>query len=222
MELNEALYTTRAMRRVKPDPIPDEVMARIMDAAVRAPSGGNQQRWRFLVVTDPDTKRQLQQWYAVGLEDLNRTQYASVMELIERGDPTDPAVIQAKKTHASATWLADHLHEVPVLLFAFGKPNGESSIYPALWSVQLAARAEGIGTSLTTLILRYYRDEVLALLEVPDTGEWVPMAMLSMGYPTGRWGVAQRQQPHEVTFQERWGRPVAWSVPAPLWPPAGG
>ena len=96
MELHEALYTTRAMRRVKPDPIPDEVVARIMDAAIRAPSGGNQQRWRFVLVTSPETKATLAGWYREGLTELNRTQYKAVMDLIEHGDPDDPTVRQAK------------------------------------------------------------------------------------------------------------------------------
>ena len=143
MDLFEALYTTRAMRRVKPDPIPDEVVARIMDAAIRAPSGGNQQRWRFLLVTDPAIKATLAGWYREGLTELNRTQYQAVMELIEHGDPYDPAVIQARQTSASANWLADNFATVPLLLFAFGKPAGESSLYPALWSAMLAARARG-------------------------------------------------------------------------------
>ena len=216
MDISEALYTTRAMRRVKPDPIPDDVIARIMDAAVRAPSGGNTQRWRFLLVTDPAIKQRVQRLYSVGLAELNRTQYKAVMDLIENGDPNDPEVIQAKKTNRSATWLADNLASVPTLLFAFGKPNGESSIYPALWSIQLAARAEGIGTALTTLLFKYYRSEMLEILGTTEDGVWEPFAMLSMGYPTGKWGVAKRQPAHEVTFQEQWGRPVSWRVPDPL------
>lgn len=216
MELSEALYTTRAMRRVKPDPIPDDVMARIIDAAVRAPSGGNTQRWRFLIVTNHDSKSRIQRLYSVGLAELNRTQYKATMDLIENGDPNDPEVIQARKTHRSATWLAENLAEVPALLFAFGKPNGESSIYPALWSVQLAARAEGIGTALTTLLFKYYRSEMLEILGAPADGVWEPFAMLSMGYPTGRWDVAKRQPAHEVSYQERWGEPVSWRVPNPL------
>lgn len=216
MELSEALYTTRAMRRVKPDPIPDDVMARIMDAAVRAPSGGNSQRWRFLLVSNPESKSKIQKLYSEGLETLNRTQYAATMDLIANGDPDDPAVIQAKKTNKSAMWLADNLAVVPTLLFAFGKPNGESSIYPALWSIQLAARAEGIGTALTTLLFKYYRPQMLEILGAPDDGYWEPFAMLSMGYPTGKWDVAKRQQPHEVTYQETWGQPVNWTVPTPL------
>jgi nitroreductase len=219
VDLFEALYTTRAMRRVKPDPIPDEVFARIMDAAIRAPSGGNQQRWRFLTVKERATKETLAGWYREGLTELNRTQYAAVKDLIEQGDPDDPVVVQAKKTTASAQWLANHFTEVPLFLFAFGKPNGESSVYPALWSACLAARSEGIGTSLTTLIFKYRRAEVLELLGVPDTGEWVPMAMVTFGWPTGRWGIAARQPAHEVCFSERWGEPPSWKVPEPLWAP---
>lgn len=218
MELFEALYTTRAMRRVKPDPIPDEVVARILDAAIRAPSGGNQMRFRLLLLTDPVAKQALQGWYREGLTELNRTQYKAVMELIEHGDPNDPAVISAKRTSASANWLADNLATVPLLLFAFGKPAGESSVFPALWSAMLAARSEGIGTSVTTLLFRYRKQEVLDLLGVPADTEWVPMAMVTFGYPTGKWGVAQRQPAQDVTYQDRWGEPPSWKVDAPLWP----
>jgi nitroreductase len=140
------------------------------------------------------------------------------MDLIQDGDPNDPEVIQAKKTYASGRWLADNLDKVPVLLFAWGKPNGESSIFPALWSLQLAATAEGLGTSLTTLLFKKHTQEVLDILGAPPVGEWVPMAMITIGYPTGTWGVAKRQQPHEVAFQNTWGNPVSWTVPEPLWP----
>jgi nitroreductase len=217
MDLYQALYTTRAMRRVKPDPIPDDVIARIMDAVVRAPSGGNQQKWRFLLLTAPDKKLALQKLYREGLTELNATQYKAVMDLIANGDPNDPEVIQAKKTNASAEWLADNLHLVPLIVFAWGKPNGESSIYPALWSLQLAANAEGIGSALTTLIFKKHTAQVLEILGAPEPGEWVPMAMVTLGYPTGKWGVAKRQPAHEVTFQDTWGNPVSWRVDSPLW-----
>lgn len=218
MELHEALYTTRAMRRVTPEPIADDVIARIVDAGIRAPSGGNQQKWRFLFVTDADTKATLQRWYRDGLDKLNATVYADLQRRIREGDPSDPEIAQARKTDASAQWLADNLHHVPLLLFAFGKPQGESSIYPALWSMQLAARGEGIGTSLTTLLFKWYRDEVLDLLGAPRGEEWVPYAMLTFGVPTGRWGVAKRQPAHEVTFMERWGQAPSWTVDQPRWP----
>jgi nitroreductase len=217
MDLYQALYTTRAMRRVKPDPIPDDVIARIMDAVVRAPSGGNQQKWRFLLLADPEKKLALQKLYREGLTELNATQYKAVMDLIQSGDPNDPEVIQAKKTNASAEWLADNLHLVPLIVFAWGKPNGESSIYPALWSLQLAANAEGIGSALTTLIFKKHTAQVLEILGAPQPGEWVPMAMVTLGYPTGKWDVAKRQPAHEVTFQDTWGNPVPWRVDSPLW-----
>ncbi len=220
MDLDEALYTTRAMRRVTPDPIDDETIARIVDAGIRAPSGGNQQKWRFLFVRDADTKATLQGWYRDGLDKLNATVYADLQRSIAEGDPNDPIVAAAKRTDASAQWLADNLHHVPLLLFAFGKPQGESSIYPALWSMQLAARGEGIGTSLTTLLFKYYRAEVLELLGAPADEEWILYAMVTFGVPTGRWGVAARQPAHEVTYLDRWGQSPTWTVDRPLWPTA--
>ena len=217
MDLYRALYTTRAMRRVKPDPIPEDIVKKLLDAAIRAPSGGNQQKWRFLLLTDREKKERLQKLYREGLTELNATQYKAVMDLIRNGDPNDPAVVQAKKTNASAEWLADNLHQVPLIVFAWGKPNGESSIYPALWSLQLAATAEGIGSALTTLLFKKHTQQVLDILGAPAPGEWVPMAMVTLGYPLGKWDIAKRQPAHEVTFQESWGNPVPWNVDSPLW-----
>jgi nitroreductase len=217
MDLHEALYTTRAMRRVAPDPIPDEVMARIFDAAIRAPSGGNTQKWRFVVVTDPAVKATVQGWYRAGLTELNATQYASVMDQIATGDPDDPGVAQSKRINSSAEWLADNLDQVPALVFAFGKPNGESSVFPAVWSLCLAARAEGIGTVITTLLGKYVKNELEELLGVPRTGEWHMMAMIPMGFPTGKWGIAARTPAHEVVYANHWDTPIGWTVDEPLW-----
>lgn len=86
MELLQALYTTRAMRRVTTEPTSDEIMAKLLDAAVRAPSGGNTQKWRFLILTDPAKKTALQKIYSEALTDLNATQYKPMMDLIANGD----------------------------------------------------------------------------------------------------------------------------------------
>ncbi|MEM9712142.1 MAG: ribose 5-phosphate isomerase B [Actinomycetota bacterium] len=218
-DLHEALYTTRAMRRVSSDPIPTDALERIIDAAVRAPSGGNQQRFRFLTVTAAATKAQIAAWYAADLEELNRTKYADVQASIETADPNDPTVAQAARNSGSAMWLGEHLGEVPLLLFVFGKEGGESSTFPALWNACLAARAEGIGTTITTL-LRAHRAEVHDLLGVPEDGEWMMHAMIPMGYPLGRWGVPDRRPAHESTFSERWGAAPDWRVDEARWPPS--
>ena len=132
MELHEALYTTRAMRRVKKDPIPLDVQARILDAAVRAPSGGNQQNWRFLLLDDPDKKAALgppvPARHRRALED--RLQGPT-----RRGGhatPTRPSRCQMLKVQRSAQWLADHFEDVPLYMFPFSQydPTG-GSIYPA-------------------------------------------------------------------------------------------
>ena len=107
MELSEALYTTRAMRRVAPDPVPEEVVAAMMDAAVRAPSGGNSQNWRWMTVTDPETKAALGPLYREAWEELQQTVYAGRKEAAEaRGDesalrvmPNQPAAASSKRCH---------------------------------------------------------------------------------------------------------------------------
>jgi nitroreductase len=218
VDLYEALYTTRAMRRVTNDPIPLDVQARILDAAVRAPSGGNQQGWRFVVVDDPALIATLGPLYRDAMDQLWKTVYRDRIEAAAR-EPASATSTQFDRVRTSAQWLADHFETVPLYLFAFSRfdPSG-GSIYPAVWSAMLAARAEGVGTCLTVGLSAFHHAEVLELLGVPADKGWTMNACVSFGYPTGRWGVAQRRPVHEVAHRNRWGAPLGVEVPDPLWP----
>lgn len=220
MDVYEALYTTRAMRRVRPDPIPADVQARILDAAIRAPSGGNTQGWRFLLVDDSEVKAQLATLYRKALTTLWETFYAERLAAA-RADADSPDSASMLRIQRSADWLADHFVEVPLFLFAFVQldPTG-GSIFPAVWSAQLAARADGVGSALTSVLGVFYRDEVLEILGVPQDEGWINACCVSFGYPTGRWGVAERRPVHEVAARNRWDGPLGFEVPAPVWPPA--
>ena len=219
MDVYEALYTTRAMRRVRPDPVPIEVQERILDAAIRAPSGGNTQNWRFLLVDDPGVIGRIAPLYRDAIDQLWTTVYADRLAAAE-ADPEAPESIQMLKVRRSADWLADHFADVPLYLFAFvqADPTG-GSIFPAVWSAQLAARAEGVGSSLTAVLGFFHRDEVLGILGVPEGQSWTMACCVSFGYPTGRWGVAPRRPVQEVSFRNRWGDPVGFAVDQPLWQP---
>ncbi|MGH9080914.1 MAG: nitroreductase family protein [Acidimicrobiales bacterium] len=218
MDVHEALYTTRAMRRVRPDPIPLDVQARILDAAIRAPSGGNSQNWRFLLVDDREVTEQIGPLYRDSIEQLWRTIYADRLAATA-ADPEAEASLQMLKVQRSAQWLADNFEEVPLYLFAFvqADPTG-GSIFPAVWSAQLAARADGIGSSLTAVLGLFHPDEVFEILGVPRAEHWVMACCVSFGYPTGRWDVAPRRPVHTVSFRNRWGSPIGFSVDHPLWP----
>lgn len=218
MDVYEALYTTRAMRRVKTDPIPVEIQQKILDAAIRAPSGGNQQGWRFLMVTSPEVKAKIGPIYREALGNLWATYYKPLIDAA-KADPSNPDGVQFLKVQRSAQHLADHFEDYPLMMFAFSKDTSGGSIYPAVWSAQLAARAEGIGTALTS-VLAFRKDDVLPILGVPADSGWHMTCLITFGYPTGKWGVAARQPVHEVAFQEQWGEPVPYEVPAPLWPSA--
>lgn len=219
MDLHEALYTTRAMRRVRPDPIPLDVQARILDAAIRAPSGGNSQSWRFLLVDDPGIKDRLGPIYRDCIDKLWATVYADRIAAIQAA-PDDPDNAAMAKVVRSAQHLADHFEDVPLFLFGFTRGDATGgSIFPAVWSAMLAARAEGVGSALTSVLV-FRLDETLEILGVPRDKGWVMACCVSFGYPTGRWGVAARRPVHEVAFRNRWGTPLGIEVPEPLWPPA--
>jgi nitroreductase len=221
MDVREALYTTRAMRRVRPDPIPADVQARILDAAIRAPSGGNVQGWRFLMVDDPAVKARLGPLYRDAIGQLWKTAYAERIEQARStADSRDSAALL--RVVSSAQHLADHFEQVPLYLFGFsrGDPSG-GSIFPAIWSAQLAARSEGIGSALTSVLGIFHGAEAMQILGVPEGKGWVMACCVSFGYPTGRWGVAARRPAHEVAYRNRWGNPIGFEIAEPLWPELG-
>jgi len=218
VDLSEALYTTRAMRRVRPDPIPTDVQAAILDAAVRAPSGGNTQNWRFMLVDDPGVKAALGPIYRDSMSQLWATIYKDRIAAAH-ATPDDPESVATLRMQRSAQHLADHFEGYPLLLFGFVlfDPTG-GSIYPAVWSAMLAARGHGVGSALTSVMGVFHRDEVLELLGVPAGEGWINACCVTFGYPTGKWGVAERRPVHEVSFRNTWGTHLGFDVPAPLWP----
>lgn len=205
LDVIDAIWSTRSMRRLKPDPIPDEVLHTIFDAAIRAPSGSNQQTWSFIVVRDPGLKQQLQQWY-----------YAAAIEYFQSGPQQAPSAAgpaPMQKVRSSAHHLAEHLHEAPVLVLACIRGSRTftlgSSIYPAIQNMMLAARARGVGSTLTTFHLRY-ESEIKELLGIPEDVHTA--ALIPLGYPTGRWGAAQRAPVEQVVFLDHYGAQL-WDAP---------
>jgi nitroreductase len=222
MDIHEALYTTRMMRRLRPDPVPLEVQARILDAAVRAPNGGNTQRWHFVAVDDPALIREFAGLFRQA-RDLEYQKFQTgtgpMVALTPGSDPVAHASTM-RRMQGSGNYLADHFEEVPLLLFVFAIDDlGGANIYPAIWSALLAARAEGVG-GVMTMVLRNFENRVNELLDVPDGEGWKMSAMLALGYPRGKWGVATNRRPvHEVSSRNRWDAPFGVEVPQPLWPP---
>ncbi len=212
MDLYEALYTTRAMRRVSSDPVPEDVVQRMLDAAVRSPSGGNAQNWRWLTVTDRTTVAELGRLYGEAWEELNATAYKGKREAaLQRGDE------KTKRVLSSSQWLADNFDKVPLVVLPYHRndPSG-ASIYPAVWSLMLAARGMGVGTTLTTILGLFKHEEVAELLGVPMGKGWQNAAAIPCGYPLGRWGIAERLPVHEVVYEDRWGAAPRWRVDEPL------
>ena len=216
MDAYEALYTTRAMRRVKPDPIPEAVQRRILDAAIRAPSGGNTQGWRFLLVDDPKLKAELGPIYRDCMDVLWSSIYAGRLEAA-KVDPESAESIEFMKMFCSASHLADHFEGYPLLLFAFCQfDTTGGSIFPAVWNAMLAARVEGVGSALTSVFMMK-TDEVKRVLGVPEEGQWIFNACVTFGYPKGRWGIAPRRPAHEVAFRNGWDGELGFEIPEPLW-----
>ena len=215
--LFEAMYTARALRRYKTDPIPDAVITKILDAAIRAPSGSNQQNWVFVVVKDAAKKKKISDIYARGAQLLSGI-YAN------RPRPPHMDEKQYQILMNSATYLFEHMHEAPVLLFACLRVEGiggvqnlppevaskmstmtrasGSSIYPAVQNIILACRAFGIGTVLTTLHL-FFEAEVKEILGLPR--EVQTYALLPMGYPINKFGPLKRRPVNEVAYLDSYG-----------------
>jgi len=213
-ELYETMSTLRAVRRLRTDPIPDDVMERLLQAACWAPTGGNQQPWTVIVVTDPAKKQ--------ALKDIYQPQWAKyAVGYHERLAGLPEAEAEKKRRQATAgDHLADHLHEAPAILMFCADPSrmaitdarldrismvGGGSVYPPVQNLMLACVAEGIGCTLTTLhCLR--EDEVKAALHIPEG--WATVAMVPIGYPVGKGhGPITRQPVAELAYHNTFGNP---------------
>ena len=199
MDFFEVARTQRAMRRLKTDVIADADLWTLLETAIMAPSGGNRQPWNFIVVRDAGKKRKIGEWY---LEAWNRAYGPAVRDaMLAHPDQA--------RTFNSADYLANHLAEVPVLViatvrkdqFAIGPTLG-ASIYPAVQNLMLAARALGLGTTLTTLH-KFHEEEVKQLLGIPEHVE--TMALIPIGVPRGRFGPASRMPVEKVVYWDGWG-----------------
>jgi nitroreductase len=199
----EALHSTPSRRYLAPDPIPDDVLWAILDAAIRGPSGGNQQQWGWVVVTDQVVKEQVAGWNRQNW-DAACGQYRDRILAGEADSSMSP------RGFLGAEHLAHHLEDAPVWIFPVLRnaanatnPRIGSSIYGAIQQLCLAARAYGVGTSLTTLY-GGHEDELRALLGLP--ADALTMALIPMGYPSqGRWAEPKRRPVDEVVHWDRWG-----------------
>ena len=188
--LFEAIDTQRGLRRFKPDPVPDEMISRILQAAIKAPSGGVQQGWSFIVVRDPETRRKIGDLYRTG----------------SRFDIREDMTGQQRRVYRLAQDLEDHLDDVPVLIVAClrGGLGSGASIYPAVQNILLAARGLGLASVLTTRQSRFEAD-IKDILGIPD--EVSTAALLPIGFPAEgtRYGPTRRRPLDEVAFDGRWG-----------------
>jgi nitroreductase len=203
-DIFEVMSTMRAMRRLKPDPVPEELVRQILRAGQYAPSGGNTQRWRFLVVKDPEIKKKVQAYYKRAYDEVIGPRYKTSAP----PPGSDPA--RYERQHAAVEYLTDHYHEAPVWIVACleaGENPGHSagsSIYPAVQNMLLAARALGLGSTLTTRHMMYGK-EVDAVFGLPKGVQ--SYAILPIGYPMGNFGKLGRGPLKDVVYGDRWGKP---------------
>jgi nitroreductase len=203
--LFEALYSTRALRRFKPDPVDDELIFQVIDAAIRAPAGSNMQVWHFLIVRDEEKRRQIgeaywETWTAYG------KQYVDDPSAIGRLPKQMELVVR------STDDLARNIAEVPVHLFICGPEGAAGTVYPAVQNALLAARGLGLG-SVVTAFHHGHMDKLGPLLNIPD-GQ-VAHALLPIGWPSDRIGPVSRRPVHKVTSIDSWGEKWQYALDQP-------
>jgi len=200
MTVGEAMFSQRSIRRFKPDPIPTDDLRLILEAAVKAPNGGNRQVGRFLVLTDRKVIQEFgklyrEAWWAKRLDEKGWTR------------PED--IPPEEKTYRSAALLADEMKDAPCIVLALAVPPGPAnSVIPACQNLMLAARALGIGSVPTTLHPRVM-DRVWALLSIPKDVSF--HFCIPLGYPRGSFGPTNRRPTSETTFLNHWQSAVPWA-----------
>ena len=209
--LYDAMSSCRAVRRLRPDPVPADVIQRVLQAAAWAPTGGNNQPWRIVAVREPARKKALGELY----EPVWAEYSAASRRAIAKLDEERRAGVE--RTLAAGDYLASHFGETPLIaVFCFNphhmaitdaaldRPSvvGGGSVYPAVQNLLLACRAEGLGCVLTTLLCMKER-EVKQLLDIPD--DWFTCAAIPIGYPVLRGhGPLSRRPLEKLVYADRW------------------
>jgi nitroreductase len=210
MTLQEVIETTGTCRFYRRDPVPSDVLARVLDAARFAPSGGNRQPVRFIAVRDAGKKKAMKELYL--------PIWTNYVARIKEAAPADPA---RERLMANADHFAQHLDEVPVLLVVCARLGdvlptdqgldrlsivGGASVYPAVQNVLLKARDEGLGTALTTLLCMV-EPQVKQLLRIPD--DISTAAVIALGYPAKPFPKRLHRRPlAEMAFADEYGQPL--------------
>jgi nitroreductase len=200
MPLGEAMFTQRSIRRLKPDPIPVEDLRLILEAAVKAPNGGNSQPARFLLLTDKEKIREFGALYKEAWWAKRRDQGWKTFEDL----PKDGS------SYRNAAQLAEDIKDAPAIILAFGvgAGGGALSVVPGTQNLMLAARSLGIGTCPTTLHAEVM-DRFKALFNVPEDAQF--HFCIPLGYPKGNFGPTTRKPAAEVSYENSWGNPVSWA-----------
>lgn len=208
MDVFEAMYTSRALRRFKPDPVPEDVAFQLIDAAIRAPTGHNSQDWRFVLVTEQAAKEQMQAW----------SERAWTMAFPNY--PTDESIDALPRTQRlsikSVKDMAHSLATVPLIVVVCGLRGKHSSPggshFPAIQNMLLAARALGLGGSIFNLPM-VGGNGIYELLGIPETNEIY--ACVPIGYPTDKQGPLSRKPVKKVAYKERFGEKWAFAEEQP-------
>ena len=203
--LMDALHSTPARRYLSEESIPDEIIINLLNAAIRAPSGGNNQGWGWLVLKDKLKKAQISEWYREGWDSAYGVRKSKILNKTDESDSLGP------RNFLSAEHLANNIQHAPVWIIAILRnaatsknPRAGASIYGAVQHLMLAARAYGIGATLTTLYSGHEND-VKRLLGIPNDA--MTMALIPLGYPSkGRWSEPKRQPISEVAYMDNWGQ----------------
>lgn len=211
MDIYEAMSTLRAVRRLKPDPIPEDVLKRVLEAACWAPTGGNVQPFRIISVFDKEYKSSLQSWYYEEWHKYTQGNRKALANIPEE------ARLRTEKMLNAGDFLAEHMHEAPVLLLFCFNPSamaitdagldrpsvvGGGSVYTAVQNLMLACRVEGLGCVLTTLLC-YKEEEVKKLLNIPS--EWGTCACVPIGYPILKGhGPITRRPLEKIVYKDSW------------------
>ena len=200
--------TVRAMRRLRPDPVPDDLLFKVLNAGVQAPSGMNSQPWSFLVIRKPADKR----WFAERYKAAIETRFGGAF----RGSQNDGSPLARQL--AALAYQMDHMHEFPLLLVVCGlrdwpfkvppeervglAPPNYGAVYPCVQNILLACRAVGLGAALTTMH-QVFEEEMMEHFAIPV--EYGIVVTMPIGYPVGRFGPVRRRPAEEVTHFDRWG-----------------